>query len=108
MENMSPPITSPANSQSIGQKNSACAQEFQTALQVSPPGGGHCIEVPGGALVQESHAVTFGASDELRLALQQPDFVSASHIASALNRELGDNVARVVDAGAVSIKVPAQ
>jgi hypothetical protein len=31
----------------------ACAQEFQTALQVSPPGGGHCIEVPGGALVQD-------------------------------------------------------
>ena len=24
----------------------ACAQGFQTALQVSPPGGGHCIEVP--------------------------------------------------------------
>jgi hypothetical protein len=33
--------------------NAACAQEFQTALQVSPQGGGHCIEVPGSRFVQD-------------------------------------------------------
>ena len=33
--------------------DAASAQEFQAALQVSPPGGGHCIEVPGGAFVQD-------------------------------------------------------
>jgi streptogrisin C len=30
----------------------ACAQGFQTALQVSPPGGGHCIEVPNRDFVE--------------------------------------------------------
>jgi hypothetical protein len=29
------------------------AQEIKTALRVSPQGGGHCIEVPGGAFVAE-------------------------------------------------------
>jgi hypothetical protein len=33
--------------------DAARAQEFQTALQVSPQGGGHCIEVPGGAVAQD-------------------------------------------------------
>jgi hypothetical protein len=32
---------------------SALAQEIQTTLQVSPQGGGHCIEVPGGAFAAE-------------------------------------------------------
>jgi hypothetical protein len=30
----------------------ACAQGFQTALQVSPPGGGRCIEVPNRDFVE--------------------------------------------------------
>ena len=31
----------------------AAAQSFPTMLQISPPGGGHCIEVPGGDAVSE-------------------------------------------------------
>jgi flagellar P-ring protein precursor FlgI len=64
--------------------------------------------VPGGALVQESHAVASEPRSELRLALSQPDYVSASHIAAALNQELGGSVARVLDAGSISIQVPEQ
>jgi flagellar P-ring protein precursor FlgI len=63
--------------------------------------------VPGGALVQESRVLTM-ATDVLRLALHQPDYVSASHIAARLNLELGDGAAKVMDAGAVQIVVPAQ
>jgi hypothetical protein len=58
----------------------AFAQEIQTVLQVSPPAGGHCIAVPGGAFVAEqrlqmqdcnnSPAQTFGydqAKAQLRI-----------------------------------------
>jgi hypothetical protein len=31
----------------------ALAQSFPTMLQISPPGGGHCIEVPNGDVVAE-------------------------------------------------------
>ncbi len=31
----------------------ACAQEYQATLQVSPQGGGHCVEVPGAAFVRD-------------------------------------------------------
>jgi hypothetical protein len=31
----------------------ASAQSFPTMLQISPPGGGHCIEVPGGDAVPD-------------------------------------------------------
>jgi hypothetical protein len=31
----------------------AWAQSFQAALQISPPGGGHCIEVPNRDFVQD-------------------------------------------------------
>jgi hypothetical protein len=31
----------------------ASAQSFSTMLQISPPGGGHCIEVPGGDAVAD-------------------------------------------------------
>jgi hypothetical protein len=32
----------------------ACAQEVRTTLQISPQGGGHCIEVSGRQFVQDS------------------------------------------------------
>jgi flagellar P-ring protein precursor FlgI len=48
-----------------------------------------------------------GPADIVQLALREPDFVSARRIASALDRELGEGSARVLDAGAVRIQVPA-
>ena len=62
--------------------------------------------VPGGALVQETHAWVPPAGGVLRLALREPDFVSASRVARAINMELGGNTARVIDAGAVAVMVP--
>ena len=64
--------------------------------------------VPSGALVQTASTVTLPATDTLTLALREPDFVSASHVAQAVNGDLGDGIARVVDPGSVSVRVPAQ
>ena len=62
--------------------------------------------VPAGALVQEARPWTPPAGGVLRLALHEPDFVSAGRVARAINQELGGDAARVIDAGAVAIAVP--
>jgi flagellar P-ring protein precursor FlgI len=64
--------------------------------------------VPGGALVQETRAWTPPPGGVLRFALHDPDFVSASRLARTINTELGNGIAKVVDAGAVAIAVPAE
>jgi flagellar P-ring protein FlgI len=62
--------------------------------------------VPGGGLVQEAKPWTPQSTDVLRLALHEPDFVSATRIARAINMELGADAAHVVDAGSVAVQVP--
>ena len=62
--------------------------------------------VPSGALVQAGTGATIGAMETLALALRDPDFVSASHVAQAINKELGENLASAVDPGTVVLKVP--
>jgi flagellar P-ring protein precursor FlgI len=64
--------------------------------------------VPGGALVQEARPWTPPSGGLLRLSLHEPDFVSAGRVARAINEELGASAARVVDAGAVAVIVPAE
>ena len=64
--------------------------------------------VPGGAQVQMGGGATLPASESITLALREPDFVSAAHVAEAVNESLGDERATVVDPGSVTIKVPDQ
>lgn len=79
-------------------------------------GGGNSVQVnhltvgrvPSGGLVQVARATHLGPADVIQLALREPDFVSANRIAAALDRELGGGTARVLDAGAVAIQVPAE
>jgi flagellar P-ring protein precursor FlgI len=77
-------------------------------------GGGNSVQVnhltvgrvPSGGLVEVSRSNGFPSADVVRLALHEPDFVSARRVAVALNSELGAGSARVMDAGMVSIQVP--
>ena len=77
-------------------------------------GGGNSVQVnhlnvgrvPGGGRVEVSRSNGFGTADVVRLALNEPDFVSARRVAAALNGELGPGSARVLDAGMVAIQVP--
>ena len=77
-------------------------------------GGGNSVQVnhlnvarvPNGGLVEVSRSNGFGTADIVRLALNEPDFVSARRVAAALNGELGPGSAKVLDAGLVAIQVP--
>ncbi len=77
-------------------------------------GGGNAIavnhltvgRVPGGGLIQVARQTAMAPTDEVRLALRDPDFVSAGRIAKAINMELGADRAHVSDAGTVTVSVP--
>jgi flagellar P-ring protein precursor FlgI len=79
-------------------------------------GGGNSVQVnhltvgrvPGGGLVEITRSNGMAPADVVRLALHEPDFVSARRVAAALNQELGAGSAKVLDAGAVAIQVPTQ
>jgi flagellar P-ring protein precursor FlgI len=78
-------------------------------------GGGNSVvvnhltvgRVPSGALVQVGSGTKLPTTDSLTLALREPDFVSASKLAAAINRELGDDTAHVIDPATVTLTVPA-
>lgn len=62
--------------------------------------------VPSGATVQLGNGTTLPATETVSLALREPDFVSASRVAQAVNLELGVGTAHVVDPGTVAVRVP--
>lgn len=63
--------------------------------------------VPAGAIVHTDPGATLAPAEAVSLMLKDPDFISASQIAQAINRELGDGSARAVDSATVSVRVPA-
>lgn len=65
--------------------------------------------VPAGGLVQTSPPQTdLGKKDQLSLFLHDPDFTSANRLADAINADLGPGSASAIDAGTVTVKVPAE
>jgi flagellar P-ring protein precursor FlgI len=64
--------------------------------------------VPGGALVEREIKTSIEEDGTLTLALKQPNFLTAQRVVDAVNTELGQGVARAVDAGAVEVKLRAQ
>jgi flagellar P-ring protein precursor FlgI len=63
--------------------------------------------VPDGGIVHADIAATLPPSDTIGFTLNDPDFITANQIASAINRELGDAAARPIDSATVSVRVPA-
>jgi flagellar P-ring protein precursor FlgI len=64
--------------------------------------------VPGGGFVQFAPVSPLVApQDKVQLALHDPDFTSANRLADAINAELGPGSASALDAGTVSVQVPA-
>jgi flagellar P-ring protein precursor FlgI len=62
--------------------------------------------VPSGGLVQQARTSALPTNNELRLNLNEPDFVSAGRVARAINQELGPGAAHALDAGSVAVHVP--
>ena len=59
--------------------------------------------IPSGARVEREIAFEFSQMESMRLALRSPDFTTAGRIESAINRDMGGDVAQMLDAGTVSI-----
>ncbi len=64
--------------------------------------------VPGGGLVQVQPRGVVPDGDEVLLALNTPDFSTASRLAAAVDGALGVGVARAIDPATVAIRVPEQ
>jgi flagellar P-ring protein precursor FlgI len=61
--------------------------------------------IPGGGLVEREIKTSIEQEGVLTLALKQPGFLSAARVVEAINKELGSEQARAVDAGAVKVKL---
>ncbi len=59
--------------------------------------------VPEGAIVERDTAVSLASMSTISLLLRNPDFDAAGNIAAAINKEMGKDVARVVDSRRVDI-----
>lgn len=63
--------------------------------------------VPAGALVErEVPSVIVSDTGELTLSLRTPSFTTASRMAAAIDKALGEGTAKAKDAGAVTVTVP--
>jgi flagellar P-ring protein precursor FlgI len=63
--------------------------------------------MPEGALIEREVPTTIINDDTLRLSLRNPGFTVSARVAEAINKSLGEGVARAEDGGAVLVKVPA-
>ena len=68
--------------------------------QIGVPTSG---SIPGGARVEREIDFVFGDMARIRLALREPDFTTAARIEAAINAALGQPVARMDDAGTVTL-----
>ena len=68
--------------------------------QIGVPTSG---SIPGGARVEREIDFVFGEMARIRLALREPDFTTAARIETAINAALDQPVARMDDAGTVTL-----
>jgi flagellar P-ring protein precursor FlgI len=61
--------------------------------------------IPNGAIIERAVANSFGGANKLVLNMHEPDFTTASRLASGINRALGD-IARAVDPVTVEVEAP--
>ena len=62
--------------------------------------------VPNGGMVESSPRFDFADDGAVTFSLRQPDFMTATRLAAAINGELGGEQATVVDPGTVVVEVP--
>ena len=74
-----------------------------SSITVNNPSVGR---IDGGATVERSVNSPFATGNELVFDLFTPDFTTASRMVEAINRELGANTAKAVDATSVAVRSP--
>ncbi|MEW6441376.1 MAG: flagellar basal body P-ring protein FlgI [bacterium] len=62
--------------------------------------------VPGGALVERDVPVVLQTQGQIHFVLREPDFTTAQKMASAMNLQMGSQVASAVDSRTVEVEVP--
>jgi flagellar P-ring protein precursor FlgI len=60
--------------------------------------------IPGGAIVERETSVNLQTLDRVALLLREPDFVTARHVAEAINQALGEAVAVATDSRRIEIQ----
>lgn len=73
-------------------------------VSVNVPSGGR---IANGATVEREVPTTFGKQPYVVLNLNSPDFTNASRLTDALNKTLGADSARAIDAVSVRVQAPA-
>lgn len=63
--------------------------------------------IPSGARVEQEVPFDFAGLSAIRLALRSPDFSTANLIERAINAEFGRPIAAMLDAGTVTLDIPA-
>ncbi|WP_024302278.1 flagellar basal body P-ring protein FlgI [Pseudogulbenkiania sp. MAI-1] len=62
--------------------------------------------IPGGATVEREVPTSLGSGGVVQLELFESDFTTANRVVQAINRELGDGVARAMDGRLVEVVAP--
>ncbi len=75
-----------------------------SSITVNVPSVGR---IPNGATVEREVATPFAQGDYLTLNLHQQDFTTATHMAQAIDKTLGDHSATALDASSVRVLAPA-
>ncbi|SFI64054.1 flagellar P-ring protein precursor FlgI [Jannaschia pohangensis] len=61
--------------------------------------------LPAGARVEREVDFDFTSMTQIRLALRDPDFTTASRVERAINGQIGGNVAQMLDAGTILLDI---
>lgn len=77
----------------------AARAENAAVIQGVPTSG----SIPSGARVEREVSFDFSKLTDIRLALKQPDFTTATRIEAAVNRSGVGQIAEIVDAGTVAL-----
>ena len=74
-----------------------------SSVTVNVPSSGR---IPNGAIIERGVGSHFGMNNYLIFNLHSPDFTTAQRVASAINRKLGPDTARALDAVSIQIAAP--
>jgi flagellar P-ring protein FlgI len=74
-----------------------------SSITVNNPSVGR---IPNGATVERTVNTPFSEGKELVFNLHTPDFTTANHMAESINRELGAQTAKAIDATSISVSGP--
>jgi flagellar P-ring protein precursor FlgI len=62
--------------------------------------------ISGGATVEREIPLLLKDRTELTILLNNPDFITAIRVAESINSEMGENIAKPIDSGTITIRIP--